>query len=202
MSRFLVRFKDKERLVINDIIAFDDDQMDQIKAIALDYTKLQIQKVENYGFDLSYLSNQQKQIIIDTKNDILSDKTSEALLDEDIVLVSLHSIERSLKRLGSNNLDRTIYLVDKLKKVDVIIKAQFKGYSTLSYTTMENHDPDEFILPISFVIGKKMDRVIKIITVIPKVQLKEREEMEASIAELDPNMAEMMEKLKKRLRKD
>jgi len=199
LPRFRVRFRDKERLVINDIIVFEDDQKGQIKAIALKFTKNQIQKDKRSGFDLTYLSDKQKQIIIDTKNDILAEKTSEELLDEDIVSVSLHSMERSLKRIGSNSLDSIIKLVEKLKKVDVVIKAQFKGYPTLSYTTMENHDPEEFRLPISFVKSKKMSRGIKILTVIPKGQ---PERMEVSIAEVNPLNAKMFEEIKKRFKKD
>lgn len=194
-----MEFKDKKKLEISDIIVFESDQIEQIKAIALDFTRFQIQKVEKYGFDLSYLSDNQKQIIIDTKNGILEGKTSEELWDEEIVLVSLHSSERSLKRLGSNGFVKTIKLIDGLKKVDVVTKAQFKGYPTLSYTTMEDNDPEELKLPISFVKSRKMDRVIKIITVVPKG---EPEEMEATIAEINPAMAEMMEKMKKRLKKD
>ncbi len=199
LGSFLVRFKDKERLVINDIITFEDEQITELKTIALNYTKFEIQKIEKYGVDLSYLNERQKQVIIDTKNSLIHGKTNDELLDDETVQVSLHGAERSLKRLGSNNQAQLIKLVERLKEVDIVLKGQFKGYPTLSYTTMKQQDQDEFKLPISFVRNRQFNRVIKIITVVPKV---EAEDMEVSIAETNPAVAEMLEELKQRLKRN
>lgn len=196
LASFLVRFRDGEQLVMNDIITFDDKQIAELQSVAFRYTKFEIRKIEKYGVDLSYLNEQQKQVIINTKNCIVQGKSNSELLDDDIVQVSLHSVERSLKRLHSNSQAQIINLVEKLKEVDVVLKGQFKGYPSLSYTTMKQGDSDSFKLPISFVRNKQSAQAIKIITVIPKV---EAEDMEVSIAEMGPAIAKMLEEMKKRL---
>lgn len=199
LASFLVHFKDREKLVMNDIITFDDEQIAELKSIAFNYKKFEIRKIERYGIDLSYLNEHQKQVIIDTKNSIVHGKNNSELLDDEIVQVSLHGTERSLKRLSSNNQAQLIKLVEKLKEVDIVLKGQFKGYPALSYTTMKRQDSDDFKLPISFVRNRQLDRAIKIITVIPKI---EAEAMEVSIAETNPAIAEMLEKMKKRLKRN
>lgn len=200
MSKFLVLFSDGEKLIIKDIINFEQAQIYEIKGIAADFTKFQLRKVEKYGKDITYLTELQKQVVLNTKNRIVSGKTSAKLLDEEIIQVTLHTNERSLKRIGSDNQTTIISLVDKVKRTDIVVKAQFKGYSALSYTMMENNDPAEFKLPISFVWGFNKRRRIKMITVAP--QNTEIEVMETSIAEINPVMAEMLEKIKGRLKKD
>ena len=199
LASFLVRFRDNEKLVMNDIITFDNKQIAELQSVASRYTKFEIRKIEKHGRGLSYLNEQQKQVIINTKNRIVQGKSNSELLDDDIVQVSLHSAERSLKRLHSNSQAQIINLVEKLKEVDVVLKGQFKGYPSLSYTTMKQGDLDSFKLPISFVKNKQSAQAIKIITVIPKV---EAEDMEVSIAEMDPAIAKMLEKMKKRLKRN
>lgn len=199
MSRFTVYFSDTEELVIHDIIAFTQSQMDGIKQIASRYTKVQLRTIEKYGKDTKPLTESQKQTVLDNKNDILSGKTSKDLLEEEIVQVTLHSNKRSLERVGSNDETIFISLVDRLKKTNFVKKAQFKGYPELTYTTLEKGATDTIKLPISFKRMHNGNHTIKMITVAPKDT--EPVAMEASVAEMHPAMVEMFLKLKEHLKK-
>lgn len=160
----MVKFRDGETLFISDIIEFEEKQQDEIKAIALDYTKVQLRKYEQEGKNLSYLTNDQKEVVLYTKNLILFGKTANQLSKEKIVVVSIHSLERLYERLGSDELSIIIDIIDRIFHTDFVLKAQFKGYSKLSYTLMEKSDPDKFKLPISFFRKINGLRYIRMIT--------------------------------------
>ncbi|SFM15807.1 hypothetical protein [Salibacterium qingdaonense] len=200
MSRFTVTFRDEETLVINDIILFEQDQIKEIRGIAADFLQSQLRREEKHGKDLSYITEKQKQTVIHYKDQIISGIPAAKLLDDEIIQVSLYSSERSLKRIRSNDRDTIIGLINRVKNTDTVTKAQFKGYPSLSYTTLEKENPEGMKLPISFVWGKKGNHVIKMITVAPRNV--EGEAMETSITETNPETAAMLEEIKKRLNGD
>lgn len=161
---FIIAFKNNETLRINDILRFEQKQIDEITAIAIDYTKEQLRDFEEEGKDLSYLTTSQQKLVVRTKNSIVAGKTSGELKKEKIVLISLHSNHRMLERLGSDELSVIISLVDKIVDSDMVLKAQFKGHPTLTYTMAKSNDADEFKLPISFQWKAGGGRIIKMIT--------------------------------------
>lgn len=199
MSRFQVVFKDEDTLIINDIIAFEQKQKDEIKAIAREYTKVELKRDEKTGKELTYLTDPQKKTVLITKDAIVDGKTPEELRDQYIVNISLHSNVRILKRLGSDQVTIIIDLINRVKKVDSVKKAQFKGHPSLSYTTIQTTDPEEFELPISFTTVKGGGRSIKLVTVYYKDQ--PHEEMETRISqEIDSKTANGLEELKQKLK--
>ena len=66
------------------------------------------------------------------------------------ILIAIHSNIRILERLGSDELPVVISLIDRIINTDTVVKAQFKGHPTLSYTMAKSNDPDHYRLPISF----------------------------------------------------
>ncbi|HBI05157.1 MAG TPA: hypothetical protein DDY49_14140 [Paenibacillaceae bacterium] len=151
MSRsFKVKFRDGKTLIISDIIKFEERQQEEIKAIAVDYTKANLCKYEEEGIDLSYLSEIQKETILNKKNRIVSGKTPDELQKKKIITMSLHSLKQMYERIGSNELTVILSLIDRIIHSDFVLKAQFKGYPTLSYTLMEKNDPDKFKFPVFF----------------------------------------------------
>ncbi|GGH76468.1 hypothetical protein JOD43_002058 [Pullulanibacillus pueri] len=162
-KRFLVKFRDGKRIRIDDVISFEARQISEIQNIASNHTKEEL-KSEPEGKDLSYLTKQQKQTVINFKNRLVAGKTSEELRKQKIVSVTLHFTERTLEREGSNQLPIIIGLIDKIVAVDSVLKAQFKGYSTLSYTTAIQNDPDHYKLPITFKLYRDR-RQVRMITI-------------------------------------
>lgn len=201
--RFLVFFKGSVRLIVNDIINFEQDQITEIRGIAAEYEKDELQKGKKYGIPLSYITEDQKRDVLNEKHIVVDSKTSKELKDKKIIQIGFHSLERILKRVGSTEDNVIISLIDKVKTTDTVTEAQFKGFPTLSYTLIESADPEEYTFAISFVLGKKGRRFIKMVTVHLKKE--EPEETEFRIGELNPRylekLANMKELIKEQMKK-
>ena len=104
--------------------------------------------------------------MIKTKDKTFGHKTGLDLYNQKIVRVSSHSLDSLNLRLGSDSLSTIISIINKLNKANVVFKAQFKGFSTLSYTLGEANDPDAYKIPVGFIWEKGTQRIIRIITVI------------------------------------
>lgn len=92
MSVFVVKFKDGEQLIIDDIVEFEKDQINQILSIAIQYTVQELQD-ERYGKDLDYLTDTQKQTVLDVKDSIVGGVSSEQLYNNKVVRLGKHSWE-------------------------------------------------------------------------------------------------------------
>lgn len=193
--RFPVLFKGNVKLIVNDIIDFEQDQINQIKGIAMEYEKEALQKGKKYGIPLSYITEDQKSDVLNEKHNVVDLKTSQELKDKKIILIGGHSLERILKRIGSTDDNVIITLIDKLKKSDTVTEAQFKGFPTLSYTLLENEDPDKYTFAISFVLGKKESRIIKMVTV--HLKNNELEETEFRISDINAEYLAKLSNMKK-----
>ncbi|WP_407269680.1 hypothetical protein [Radiobacillus sp. PE A8.2] len=161
---FFVVFEDGETLEIDDVIEFGDEQTLEIQQIAAKYTKPNLRGAEK-GEDLSYLNDGQKEEIILIKNDLVGDKSFRELLDKKIVVITDHSKDQLLLREGSNDTSHLISMVNRIVQTDTVLKAQYKGYTELTYTTAKVADPSHYKLAISFKKGNRGNRYIKSITV-------------------------------------
>lgn len=194
-KRFLVIFKGNERLIINDVINFKQRQIDEIKGIASCYEKDLLQS-KKYGISLSYITKSQGISVLKAKYNIINSKTSQELKDQKIIQFGKHSLERILQRVGSNEDNVIITLLDKIKSTDTVTVAQFKGFPSLSYTLIENGDPDEYTFAISFILRKK-SQFIKMVTVHLKTD--EPQETEFRIGDFNKGYLEELTRLKRHL---
>ncbi|WP_096549990.1 hypothetical protein [Ureibacillus thermosphaericus] len=158
---------------------------------------------QRYGEDI-YITDGQKRVVISEKNSIVELGTSEYLLDNKLVRIGKHSLKRILQRVGSDSFETLITIIDRIKIMNHVHKAQWKGYPQLSYTLKLENDPNRFKISISFEPSEIENHTLKVITVsnvrssdfssIPK------ENMEQRINE-NPILVEKMEKIKERLKK-
>lgn len=196
-KRFTVVFKRNVRMLVNDIIDFEKDQIDEIKSIASEYEQHSLQKGKKYGIALSYITEDQKNDVLSEKRIVVGSKSSQELKNKNIVQIGDHSLKRILKRVGSTKDNVIISLINRVKTTDTVTKAQFKGFPTLSYTLIENGDPDEYIFAISFIVTRKGRRFLKMVTVHLKDDDEEneqpkREETEFRIGDLNPKYLEQL----------
>lgn len=202
---FIVTFKDNQQLQIDDIIMFDDAQKTHIANIALEFTQQELKDCE-YGIDLNYLTEDvQKPTILAFKNDIVGDVSSEILYSKGLVKYGRHSLERLLKRVGSDSVSTILNIIGYIKQTNTVHKGQFKGFPQLSYTLYTQNDSDHFKISISFEKVQKSERIIKVVTV-SNVQYSQSSQLgshnsEQRIAD-NPRLAKMMANIKKRLQKD
>jgi hypothetical protein len=196
---FTVTFKDEQELDMMDFNKFDDPQIKEINGIASQYTETHI-KALKYGFDIEAIEQHHKETILDRKNDIVYSLSSKELYDEKIVKISTHSIGRTFQRVGTIGRSTYIGLIDRIKKTDSVIKAQWKGYPQLSYTFIEEGDPEEFKFPLSFLLRRSGDHRIKVVTVVNVEDDRESEPMENRLFE-NPRLAESFAKMEKLFKK-
>ena len=64
--------------------------------------------------------------------------------------------------LDWNELETILDIIQRIIKADKVLKAQFKGYSSLSYTLTKNGDPTFYKLPISFKWVKGRRQVLSV----------------------------------------
>lgn len=162
--RFAVTFKDSEVLEFYDILKLEDKQINEVLEIAAEYTKKHLRKNEDKGNDLTYLTTPQIRRVLTSKNRLVFGRTSDELRKQKKIVFTLHSQERILERIGSNKLEIILEIVQKIIDADKVLKAQYKGYSSLSYTLAKDKDPEHFKLPISFKWVKRK-RQISLVTV-------------------------------------
>ncbi|MBS4178817.1 hypothetical protein [Lederbergia citrea] len=194
---FQVKFRDGETLVISDIIEFEEKQQDEIEATAGDYTKIQLRQFNQDGKDLSYLTDEQKKIVLRTKKLTVDGKTADQLWGQKIVSVSVHSNERILERLGSDELSVIISIIDRIINTDFVIKAQFKGYPALTYTLMKSDDPEKFKFAVSFKRKNKGHYTLQIVTLTFKNS--PHNKMTTRLIQ-DANLLNRMEDFKRKLK--
>ncbi|MGQ4668108.1 hypothetical protein ACUIJN_20215 [Metabacillus halosaccharovorans] len=147
--RFTITFHDSEELEFFDILRLEDKQINEVLEIASKYTKKHLQEYEEKGFDISELTVVQKERVLTSKNRIVFGRNPDELKREKKVVVSLHSQGRILERVGSKELETILDIIQKIIDSDKVLKAQYKGYSSLSYTLTKDGDRT-YKLPISF----------------------------------------------------
>ncbi|WP_164667747.1 hypothetical protein [Virgibacillus doumboii] len=148
--RFTLTFQDFEDLEFFDILSLEDKQINEVLAIASQHTKKQLQEYETKGFDISYLTVPQKHRVIVSKNRVVFKRSPDELRRQKRVVVTLHSQQRVLERVDSNELETILDIIQRIIDSDKVLKAQFKGYSSLSFTLIKDGDPALYKLPISF----------------------------------------------------
>lgn len=195
---FIVRFKDEQEIHIADINKFGDAQLNEISQIAGQWTQRQLQN-QKQGCNIESISNFHKEIILHEKDKIVQPITSEELYDNNIIKISLHSIERTFQRVGTIGRGTYIELIDKLKQTNKVIKTQWKGYQHLTYTLEKRKDPEKYKIVISFLFRRKSINHINIITIIREVISSGSEPMENRLME-DPLLAKAFTEMEKRLK--
>lgn len=196
---FTVKFKDGQELKIIDINNFKDSQINEISEIASQWTQSHL-KAQKYGVDIGTVDETHKETVLGQKNAIVQPMSSEELYDKKIIKIATHSIKRTFQRVGTIGRTTYIGLIVRIKKTDTVIKAQWKGYPQLSYTFIEKGDPEEFKMPLSFLLRKSGNHSIKMVTVIPEVESGVSERMESRLIE-DPSLAESFAKMEELFKK-
>ncbi|PID14826.1 MULTISPECIES: hypothetical protein [unclassified Sporosarcina] len=166
IKTFYVIFHDEKRLKVSDIISFEQPQVDEIIHIASQYTLRQLRREEKKGKDLSYLTPNQIAMVVSEKDQIVHDKSADELRLQGIVQAAEHSLVQMFERQGSDELPYVIDLINRVIDTDTVVKAQFKGHPTLTYTMMMASDPEHFKIPVSFVWESSGTRFIKIVTLM------------------------------------
>ncbi|MDW0115094.1 hypothetical protein QT711_18185 [Sporosarcina saromensis] len=202
--RFTVIFKDDITMLVYDVIYFEPKQIEEIKAIAAEYDKDALRKAEKYGIPISYLTDNQRNIVLEEKEKMLRSHSAEELKNKNIIQIGSHSLERILERIGSIEENVIIDLITRLKMTDAITQAQFKGFPSLSYSLIESGSPEKYTFAISFVISKRKVRFIKMITVHLNSDKLEKVHFRASEVNLDyyRKLANLKEQIIERNKKD
>lgn len=166
LRRFVIKFEDDEEMVFFDILLLEEHQINEIKEIASAYTKYKLTKVEREGIDLSTLTTAQERRVLVSKNRIIYGRTADDLYKQRKVVFTMHSQEQMLERTGSNQLPKVLETIHWLIDTDIVLKAQFKGYSTLSYSLTARKNR-RILLPISFKFSKGKRQILSV-TLISK----------------------------------
>lgn len=153
-------------MIIDDIIEFDQRQFTQLKQISSSYTQLELHSMDK-GFDLAYLSNDQKKDIINKKREIvnLGNQSPQTIDEEKLIFLSKHALQRCFERVKQSVGNMDIYVIEKLIQSDRVLKGQYKGYPQMSYTLQTENETEKFNTSISFVIHSDNERNIYVITV-------------------------------------
>lgn len=199
--RFVLKFQDFEEMEFYDILSLEDKQINEVLEIASQYTKIQLQEYEDKGIDLSYLTAIQKHRVVTSKNRIVYGRNPDELKREKKVVISLHSQGRALEREGSNELETILSIIQRIIDADKVSKAQFKGYSSLSYTLTKNGDPAFYKLPISFKWVKGRRQILSVTIAHRDAPPSKMTAKLAHNGELADRMAEYRRKLVERSQK-
>ncbi|MGJ3222147.1 hypothetical protein [Geobacillus sp. CAMR5420] len=191
----MVQFKDEKRLTIDEIIVLEKRQIEQIRKIAAEYTMEELQEFEEYGKDLEYLTDEQKQTVLDVKNSIVGGIPSEQLYKNKVVRPGRHSLKRMFERVGSDSVEIIISIIDKIKEADTVQKAQWKGFPQLSYTLRKNADPEQYKISLGFAAVNNQRRII-IVTVSKPSSESSPPRMEQRLGN-NPHLAEKLKMAKK-----
>src|SRR5699024_1992814 len=143
-NTFTVKFKDGQKLEIIDINDYKEPQINEISEIAIRWRKRRLKSQKN-GFDILTIEESHKENVLKQKEEIVESRTSEELYVQKVIKISSHSIERTFQRIGSVGRATYIGLIDRIKRTDTVIKAQWKGYPQLTYTFAEKNDPEKFM---------------------------------------------------------
>lgn len=163
-NTFVIEFIDRKKITFSDVIDFEEDQEDEIKDIASRYTQTGL-KMKQSGISLqNELTIDQKNVVIDLKKQVVNTNTAEQLIAMKLVKVLPHALQQLFQRQNKIAYN-TEYVVNKLVHTDQVRKALFKGYKQLSYTMYSISDPEEFEIPISFLVKRGSPTTVQIITV-------------------------------------
>lgn len=191
---FEVTFRDKEVIEIEEVFEFNEDQKNQLMKIASETIKSRLNR-EKYGTDIILLEYQKK-VVLDLKEEILIDYSSEYLYSNQIVCFGKHPLKRILERVGSDSKATIIYVVDKLKLSDTVYKAQWKGYPQFTYTLISKEDLEKYKLTICFENLKEVNPNIRMIT-ISNIEV---DKLNQSLSD-NPTLLEMKERIKNQFSK-
>lgn len=162
---FEIEFQDEQKILFSDIIDFEEDQIEEIKDIALRYTQIDL-RLKQTGIPLqNELTNDQKKLVVDFKDQVVDNKTADQLIRMKLIKVLPHALRQLLERPKKGETLNDKYVVDKLILTNQVKKALFKGYPQLSYTMYSVSDPDKFEIPIGFVVKRGIPTKVLIITV-------------------------------------
>lgn len=190
---FTVTFKDGQELNVIDVNQFEDPQISEINTIASKSTQSYM-KAQKYGEDIKTIEQKHKDAALIQKEEIVQSKSAKELYDKKIVKISIHSISRTFNRVGSIGRLTYIGLIEKIKKTDTVIKAQWKGYPHLSYTFTKDGDPEKFTFSLAFLLRETKKHKIRMVTVAKSNNEGGAERMESRLIE-DPNLKNTFAKM-------
>ena len=170
-TTLIVTFKEHnqitQKIEFFDPINLSGEQQGYILDIASKYTRQELIGIEQ-GIDIEpKLTNSQQKAVLRLKNEIIGDYTADKLFDRDIVKLTGHSLKRLVELTGNNKRPDIIGIIQKVIDGDKVQKAQFKGYTQLSYTLMTNDSRDK--TPISF-LGNETKISVVTLTIEGKVK--------------------------------
>lgn len=153
---YSITLKDEKIVTFRDIVALKESQIKQVTDIAFKYTRDEL-IYDTKGFDIKDFTPRQQIGVLRAKRKIVYNKTPEQLRERKVITFSKHALERMLEREGSNSLGKQFEMIQKIIDADRVLKAQFKGNSSLTYTLTKQQDRKGYKFPISFkwVNGKR-----------------------------------------------
>jgi len=166
LNKFEIEYQDGNKILFSDVIDFEEEQIEEIKDIAIENTQKELIAWTQTGIPLqNELTNAQKNEVVAFKDRVVKDKTAEQLISMKLVKVRPHALKQLFERPQKGNTLNGEYVVEKLILTDQVKKALFKGHPQLSYTMYSIFDPDQFEIPISFVVKEGRPPEVLIITV-------------------------------------
>lgn len=192
--RFGVKFQDGEVIEFFDILSLEDHQIAEINEIASAYTRHKLTNEERVGIDLSILTTAQKSRVLLSKNRIIFGRTADELYKQRKVVIAMHSQERMLERTGSNQLPKVIETIQWLADTDSVLKAQFKGYSSLSYS-LTTRRKRMIVLPISFKFVRRRRHLLSVTLISKDAEPSKLTQSLSQDDDLTDRMAELRRKI-------
>lgn len=199
VRRFTVEFQDHEKMEFFDILSLEDQQITEVLNIASEHNIKQLRDYESKGIDLSYLTSAQKGRVILTKNRVVFGRSPHELREQRKVVVTFHSQERILERIGSDEIQTILDVIQRIIDADTVLKAQFKGYSSLSYSLTNSRDRI-FKLPISFKQVQGRRQILSVTVVSREAKASEMTQKITEDDELADRLAAFKRNLVKRSR--
>ncbi|MGE6833651.1 hypothetical protein ACQKGA_28265 [Priestia megaterium] len=197
---FTVRFSNNHQIEIKDINKFDNEQIIEVRRIALKWRQEHL-KAQKYGIDLETVEEKHKNAVLDKKDTIVQAFSASELFDKKIIKITTHSLDQTLKRVGSIGRKTFIDLIERLKVTDTVKKIQWKGYNHLSYTLTQVGDSERYEFALSFYLYQSGKDEIKLITVIKMPdEDKEPERMQHRILD-DDKFSEIFAKMEELYKK-
>ncbi|TMN21730.1 hypothetical protein [Lentibacillus cibarius] len=184
-----------------DVLSLEEKQVHEVRAIASQYIRIQLQEYKDKGFDIPYLTANQRHRVVRSKNRIVFGRNPATLKREQKIVISLHSQVRVFEREGSKELKTILNIIQRIIDADKVSKAQFKGYSSLTYTLTKDGDPTSYKLPIRFKWVKGKRQILSVTVSFRDAPPSKMTTKIANSEELESRMAAYRKKLVDRSQK-
>ena len=192
MEKFVIQFADNVNIQFEDVIELNTFQKEIILSYACKHTKEEINYSKS-GVKIE-LDSDQKNKVMDVKEQIVSGKTPLELYKQQFVEFTAHSVDRVIKRYGGDKTKYYFFVINIIQNANSIYNlAEWKGFKSLTYTFLYilNHITNKVV--VTFV---RKGKNIKVITVMNDAEFDSLDFRISEDDQLKQKMLQLRNKLK------